>query len=74
MKKNRIVRILAASALLTLSVAATSFAAKGDKELDLSLGLATESASGSGTGWGFSVGGGHELLDVPTIIKGSTLQ
>lgn len=73
MKKNRIARILAASTLLTLSVAATSFAAVGDKEIDLNLGLATESASGSGTGWGFSVGGGHELLAVPAV-KGSTLQ
>lgn len=73
MKKSRIVKILAASALLTLSLAATSFAARGDKEVDLSVGLATESYSGSDTGFGLSVGGGHELLDI-TAIKGSTLQ
>ena len=73
MKKNRIVSILVASALLTLSVAATSFAAKGDKEVDLGVGFDTESVSGSGSGWGFSVGGGLELLDI-AVVKGSTLQ
>lgn len=81
MKKSKIVRILAASALLTLSVTATSFAAKGDKEVDLSVGLATSTNSGFETGFdagfdagfGLSAGGGYELLDI-TAIKGSTLQ
>ena len=72
MKKN-IVRILVTSALLALSVAATAFAAKGDKEVDVNLGLATEAYSGSGVGFAMSVGGGYELLDIPAI-KGSTLQ
>lgn len=88
MKKSRIVRILAASALLTLSLAATSFAARGDREVDLSIGIATSSDTGNagygvgygygygssyGTGFGLSVGGGYELLDI-TAIKGGTLQ
>lgn len=73
MKKGRIVRILAASALLTLCLSATSFAARGDKEVDFSIGLATEAYSGLGTGFGMSVGGGYEFLDIKAI-KGSTLQ
>lgn len=85
MKKSTIVKILAASALLTLGIAATSFAAKGDKEIDLSIGVATSSDTGYdggyagygdssfGTGFGMSVGGGYELLDIKAI-KGSTLQ
>ena len=73
MKKSKIVRILAASALLTLGLAATSFAAVGDKEVDISLGFATESQSGSDIGFAMSVGGGYELLTIPAI-KGSTLQ
>ncbi|MFZ2951229.1 MAG: outer membrane beta-barrel protein [Desulfuromonadaceae bacterium] len=87
MKKSKIVRILAASMLLTLSLAATSFAARGDKEVDLSIGIATSSDAGNpgyagygygygssyGTGLGLSVGGGYELLDI-TAIKGGTLQ
>ncbi|MGB9082521.1 MAG: outer membrane beta-barrel protein [Desulfuromonadaceae bacterium] len=87
MKKSKIVRILAASVLLTLSLVATSFAARGDKEVDLSIGIATSSDAGNpgyagygygyssslGTGFGLSVGGGYELLDI-TAIKGSTLQ
>ncbi len=73
MKKSNIVRILAASALLTLSLAATSFAAMGDKEIDFGLGFATEAYSGSGTGLNLSVGGGYELLKI-SAIKGGTLQ
>lgn len=83
MKKSKIVRILAASALLTLTVSATSFAARGDKEVDVNVGLATSSDAGYsagygyssslGTGFGLSVGGGYELLDIKAI-KGSTLQ
>jgi hypothetical protein len=83
MKKNSMVRTLVASVLITLSLAATSFAAKGDKEVDLSIGLATSSDAGNGVGFGFgsslgtgfglSVGGGYELLDI-TAIKGGTLQ
>lgn len=73
MKKSKIVRILAASALLTLGLAATSFAAMGDKEIDFGLGFATESFSGSGTGLNLSVGGGYEVLKL-SAIKGGTLQ
>jgi opacity protein-like surface antigen len=88
-KKSKIVRILAASVLLTLSLVATSFAARGDKEVDLSIGIATSSDAGNagyvgygagygygsslGTGFAMSAGGGYELLDI-TAIKGSTLQ
>lgn len=73
MKKNSLARILVASAMLTLSVAATSFAAVGDKEVDLNIGFATEPTSGLGTGYALTVGGGLELMDV-SAIKGSTLQ
>lgn len=73
MKKSRIVKILAASALLTLSLAATSFAARGDREVDFSVGLATSPDSSVDTGFGLSVGGGYEFLDIKAI-KGSTLQ
>lgn len=73
MKKSKIVTVLAAAALLTLSVTATSFAAKGDKEVDVNIGLATEAYSGLGTGFALSAGGGYELLDIKGI-NGSTLQ
>lgn len=72
MKKN-IAKILAASALLTLSLAATSFAAVGDKQVDLSVGFNTESVSGIGSGFGVSLGGGMEFMEV-SAIKGSILQ
>lgn len=73
MKKSKIVTILAASALLTLSLAATSFAALGDKEIDISIGLATAPDSRFDTGFNLSVGGGYEMLKIQAI-KGSTLQ
>ena len=73
MKKSKIVKILAASGLLVLSLAATSFAAMGDKEIDFGIGVASEAFSGSGAGLGLSVGGGYELLKL-SAIKGGTLQ
>jgi opacity protein-like surface antigen len=73
MRKSRIVQILAASVLLTLSLAVTSFAAMGDKEVDFGIGIATESYSGSGTGLALSMGVGYELLKI-SAISGGTLQ
>ena len=73
MKKSKIVTILVASALLTMSLAATSFASLGDKEIDFSVGLATAPDSRFDTGFNFSVGGGYEMLKIQAI-KGSTLQ
>jgi opacity protein-like surface antigen len=78
MKKNRIVRILAASALLTLSLAATSFAAVGDSTVDLGVGFATAPSTGVpgasfDTGWGLTVGGGYELMEI-SAFRGSILQ
>ena len=73
MEKSRIVKVLVASALLTLSLAATSFAAIGDKEVDVNVGFDTETASGIGSGFGGSIGGGLEMIDV-SAVKGGTLQ
>lgn len=73
MKKSKIVRILAASALFTLGLAATSFAAVGDKEVDFSVGLSTAPNSAFDTGFNLSAGGGYEMLKIQAI-KGSTLQ
>src|SRR6266702_133635 len=73
MKRRKLVTILAASALFTLGLAATSFAAKGDREIDFSVGLATSPESGADNGFALSVGGGYELLEIKAI-KGSTLQ
>jgi len=73
MKRRKLVTILAASALFTLGLAATSFAAKGDREIDFSVGLATSLDSRVDNGFALSVGGGYELLDIKAI-KGSTLQ
>ena len=73
MKKSKIVTILVASALLTMSLAATSFAALGDKEIDVSVGLSTAPNSAFNTGFNLSVGGGYEMLKIQAI-KGSTLQ
>lgn len=68
-------RLAMISMLLVLGLAASAFAAKGDKELDFSVGFATAPASGFDTGWGLNVGGGYEFLDNFTpSIAGDTLQ
>jgi opacity protein-like surface antigen len=68
-------RLAMISMLLVLGLAASAFAAKGDKEVDFSLGFATAPYGSYDTGWGLNFGGGYEFLDSFTpSIAGDTLQ
>ena len=68
-------RLAIISMLLVLGLAASAFAAKGDKEVDFSVGFATGPYGDSDTGWGLNFGGGYEFLDNFTpAIAGDSLQ
>ena len=61
--------------MLVMGMAANSYAAKGDSEVDFSLGFATAPYDAYDVGWGFNFGGGYEFFDdfTPGIV-GDSLQ
>jgi opacity protein-like surface antigen len=69
------IRFAIVCVILTIGMAATAYAAKGDTEIDFTGGFATAPYENYDLGWGFDFGGGYEFFDNFTPgISGDTLQ
>jgi outer membrane protein W len=69
------IRLAIVCVILTIGMASTAFAEKGDTEIDFTGGFATAPYSDFDLGWGVNFGGGYEFFDNFTPgISGDTLQ